>query len=331
MNKQYLAVSLLLVAVLAVHTHPVQAQNASQTVAIGTAGKSGVYSPVGTAICEIMQRGKVKHGLSCHIDNTGGSVDNIEKMQSGALNFAIVQSDILYYAVNGFGPFKGHGPDPKLRSVSSLHTEAFTVLARADASIRTFDDLQGKRVNVGNVGSGQRTFLDLLMRVKGWGKDAFAARLELPADEQAQALCDNKVDAIVYVVGHPNASIKNATKACETVLVNVKGPAVQKLVDTYPYFVPTKIPGGKYPGSPSTTRTFGVTAVLITASDTPEVMVNELTKTIFNNLTDLKFSHAALFDLTPTGMVNSATAPFHPGALRFIEQSTNLGERMNAK
>mgnify|MGYP002065359974 CR=1 FL=1 len=122
-----------------------------------------------------------------------------------------------------------------LRAVFSVHPEPFTVVARADAGISTFDDLKGKRVNVGNPGSGQRGTMEVVMAAKGWTMGDFALASELQAAEQSQALCDNKIDAMVYVVGHPNGSIKEATTSCDTVLVSVTGPAIDKLVADNPY------------------------------------------------------------------------------------------------
>lgn len=307
---------------------PLHAQDASRSVTIGTGGKSGVYFPVGSTICDMLRRSQAEHGIVCRADSTGGSVDNVNKIKSGELNFGLVQSDILFYAVNGFGPFKEVGPNTDLRTVVALHNETFTVLARADAGIGSFDDLKGKRVNIGNPGSGQRTFLELLMRMKGWGMDAFAKTLEVPADEQAKALCGNEVDAIVYVAGHPNAAIKTAAETCATVLVSVHGEAVHKLIETYPYFATSTIPGGKYPGTPASVQSFGVNAVLVTSANVPDDVVYVLTQHLFNNFTDLKFSHAALSAMTPQGMVKNATSPVHPGAVRYIEQSTDLHKLM---
>jgi len=324
-----LLTSLLMALFTALLAFPQLGHAQDKAITIGTGGTSGVYYPVGGAICSILQRGKATHGLTCSAESTGGSVDNVERLRAGTLDFALVQSDVLFYAFNGFGPFKGKGPNTTLRSVVSLHTEAFTVLARADAGIRTFDDLRAKRVNIGNEGSGQRTFMELLLRVKKWDADAFVSS-QLPADQQAQALCANQVDAIVYVVGHPNGSIKQATASCDTILVNVYDDDVKKMIETYPFFVPATIPG-KYPGNPATTHTFGVTANLATTANSPDNVVFEMTRTLLNSFTDLKFSHTALFDLTPTAMVNRTTTPMHPGAMRFIKQSTNLSERMKVR
>lgn len=107
-----------------------------------------------------------KHGIGCSTISTGGSVDNVNKIRSGELNFGVVQSDVQYFAVMGFGPFKDVGPNSKLRSILSFHAEPFTIVARAGAGIRSIDDLKGKRVNIGNPGSGQRTSMDLVMHLR---------------------------------------------------------------------------------------------------------------------------------------------------------------------
>lgn len=308
-----------------------QAQDPSQTVALGTGGTSGVYYPVGSAICNIINRGRSDHGLSCSAESTGGSVDNIERIRSGDINFAIVQADILYYARNGFGPFKDSGPNTSLRSVVTLHTETFTVLARADAGIRSLDDLPGKRLNIGNAGSGQRTFFELLMRMKGWNANSFSDLQDHPADEQSAILCSGDVDAIVFVVGHPNNAIKSTAEACKTNLVDIRGPSVDALIAKYPYFVQTKIPGNKYPGAPTTVFSFGVPATLVTTSAMPEKTVNTFTRVLFNSFTDLKFSHAALSALTPQIMASETPAPTHPGTVQFIEHSTDLYKLMQVR
>ena len=300
-------------------------------IKIGTGGLSGVYYPVGTATCEVINRRFMRPSTGCVAISTGGSVDNIERLRKGEINFALVQSDILFYAINGFGPFKGKGPMKSLRSVVALHEESFTVLARSDAGIKTFDDLRGKHVNIGNPGSGQRTFLELLMLVKGWTMDDFASTAVHPADEQVDALCSGEVDAIVYTVGHPNAVIKTAANTCPTNLVTVFGPGVKALTDKYPYFGPTVIPGKHYPGSPPRTRSFGVRAVLVTTTSLSDKTVSGITSALFNGFVDLKFAHPALASLTPTDLVKGVTIAPHAGAQAFIEQSTDLHKFMSVK
>lgn len=129
-----------------------------------------------------------------------------------------------------------------LRTVFSVHPEPFTVVARADAGITSFEDLKGKRVNVGNPGSGQRGTMEVLMAEMGWTMDDFAVAAALQAAEQSQALCDNNIDAMIYTVGHPSGSIQEATTACDSVLVPVQNDATASLVEKTASTAPPRSP-----------------------------------------------------------------------------------------
>ncbi|MCB1769576.1 MAG: TAXI family TRAP transporter solute-binding subunit, partial [Candidatus Competibacteraceae bacterium] len=170
-------------------------------VTIGTGGQTGVYYVVGQSICKLVNRGEKEHGIKCTAPSTGGSVANLNAIRAGEQDMGVAQSDQQYKALNGQGDFEAAGPFKELRAVFSVHPESFTVVARKDSGIKTFDDLKGKRVNIGNPGSGQRATIEALMKEKGWDTSVFKLASELKAAEQAQALCDNKIDAMVYVVG----------------------------------------------------------------------------------------------------------------------------------
>jgi len=304
----------------------------AQEITIGTGGQTGVYFPAGQAICNAMNKHQAEHGIACTALSTAGSVENVNKVRLGTFDFGIVQSDVQYYALMGYGPFKALGPFSKLRSVLSLHPEIFTVVARADAAIRSFDDLKGKRVNVGNLGSGQRTSMDLLLHAKGWTLADFAVALELPSQQQAQALCDNQVDAIVFTAGHPNTSIKDAMAACDTVLVDVTGQAVERLIDTYPYFSTAFIPANTYKGAERRMRSFGVHATLVTSADTPDPVVHALVQSVFDDLVDFKFSHPAFISLVPNDMTRTGlTAPLHAGAEGYYKSVGDLSDKLTVR
>ncbi|MGB5775930.1 MAG: TAXI family TRAP transporter solute-binding subunit, partial [Sedimenticolaceae bacterium] len=180
---------------------------ADKFVTIGTGGQTGVYYVVGQSICKLVNRDSGKTGLKCTAPSTGGSVANLNSIRSGNQNMGVAQSDQGFNAMEGLGAFADQGPWKELRSVFGVHPELFTVIARKDAGIKSFDDLKGKRVNIGNPGSGQRATIDVIMEAKGWTNSDFKLASELKSSEQAQALCDNKIDAMVFVVGHPSGSI----------------------------------------------------------------------------------------------------------------------------
>ncbi|MCU7813290.1 MAG: TAXI family TRAP transporter solute-binding subunit [Candidatus Thiodiazotropha sp. (ex Notomyrtea botanica)] len=288
---------------------------------IGTGGLTGVYYPTGGAICRLLNKERKSHGIRCSVESTGGSIFNLNTIANGELDFGVVQSDWQYHAYQGSSKFTEQGGNKDLRAVFSIHSEPFTVMARDDSGIKIFKDLQGKRVNIGNPGSGQRGTMEVLMQKLGWTQASFKLASELKATEQSRALCDNKIDAMIYTVGHPNASFKEAATACEARLVPVDGPVVEALIEAYPYYASALIPGGMYSGSESDTRTFGVKATLVTSSKVDENVVYELVKAVFENLEKFRELHPAFKHLQSADMLKGNSAPFHPGALKYYKEA----------
>ncbi|MFO7921348.1 MAG: TAXI family TRAP transporter solute-binding subunit [Nioella sp.] len=291
-------------------------------VTIGTGGVTGVYYPTGGAICRLVNRGRSEHGIRCGVESTGGSVFNINAIRGGELEFGVAQSDWQYHAYNGTSRFEEQGAFEDLRAVFSVHPEPFTVVARADSGITDFEDLQGMRVNVGNPGSGQRGTMEVLMEAMGWTMDDFAVASELQAAEQSQALCDNNIDAMVYTVGHPSGSIQEATTACDSVLVNVTGDAVDMLVEENPFYRVATIPGGMYRGNDEDTMTFGVGATFVTSADVSDDVVYEIVSAVMENIDQFRGLHPAFAILEPAEMANDGlSAPLHAGAERYYREA----------
>jgi TRAP transporter TAXI family solute receptor len=290
-------------------------------VSIGTGGLTGVYYPTGGAICRLLNRERRVHGIRCSVESTGGSIYNLNALGSGELDFGVAQSDWQYHAYKGGSKFSEQGPNSDLRAVFSIHSEPFTVMARRDSGISAFTQLTGKRVNIGNPGSGQRGTMEVLMEAFGWSRKEFKLVSELKASEQSRALCDNKIDAMIYTVGHPNASIKEAATACDAQLVPVTGKVVEELIEAHPYYTQAQIPGGLYQGSEKETATFGVKATLVTTIQVDESVVYELVKSVFENLENFRQLHPAFKHLQAADMLKGNSAPFHPGAVRYFKQA----------
>ncbi|WP_320179617.1 TAXI family TRAP transporter solute-binding subunit [Roseovarius pacificus] len=309
------------IAGAALATMMAPAAQAEEFITIGTGGVTGVYYPTGGAICRLVNKGRKDHGIRCSVESTGGSIYNIKTIRAGELEFGVAQSDWQYHAYNGTSKFEDDGAFEGLRAVFSVHPEPFTVVARADAGVANFEDLKGKRVNIGNPGSGQRGTMEVLMGALGWTTDDFALATELKAAEQSQALCDNQIDAMVYTVGHPSGSIQEATTACDSVLVNVSGDAVQGLVDENSYYRLATIPGGMYRGNDGDTQTFGVGATFVTSDAVSEEAVYTVVKSVFENFEDFKKLHPAFANLKPEEMATAGlSAPLHAGAAKYYKE-----------
>ncbi len=295
---------------------------AEEFITIGTGGVTGVYYPTGGAICRLVNQGRRDHGVRCSVESTGGSVYNINTIREGELEFGVAQSDWQYHAYNGTSRFEEAGAFEGLRAVFSVHPEPFTVVARADSGIETFEDLQGKRVNIGNPGSGQRGTMEVLMEALGWTTDDFALATELKASEQSAALCDNQIDAMVYTVGHPSGSISEATTACDSVLVEVSGDAVAQLIEENSFYRSATIPGGMYRGNDEDVMTFGVGATFVSSADVSEEVVYTLVKSVFDNIDDFRGLHPAFANLDPAAMASAGlSAPLHDGAARYYREA----------
>ncbi|WP_321365420.1 TAXI family TRAP transporter solute-binding subunit [uncultured Celeribacter sp.] len=293
---------------------------AEEFVTIGTGGVTGVYYPAGGAICRLVNKNRKETGVRCSVESTGGSVYNVNTIKEGELEFGVAQSDIQYNAYNGVVQFDGE-PFDGLRAVFSIHPEPFTVVARADSGVKTFEDLKGKRMNIGNPGSGQRATMEVVMDKLGWTTDDFALATELKPAEQSAALCDNQIDAMVYTVGHPSGSIQEATTACDSVLVEVAGPAIEELVADNPYYRTATIPAGMYRGNDEDVQTFGVGATIVTSADVSEDAVYAVVSAVFDNFEDFKGLHPAFANLKPEEMIKDGlSAPLHPGAEKYYKE-----------
>ncbi len=309
------------VVALAVSGFAGSAMAQQQFVSIGTGGVTGVYYPTGGAICRLVNKDRATHGIRCAVESTGGSVYNINTIRQGELEFGVAQSDWQYHAYNGTSRFEEQGPFTDLRAVFSVHPEPFTVVARADAGITTFADLQGKRVNIGNPGSGQRGTMEVVMEAMGWTNDDFALASELKASEQSQALCDNKIDAMIYTVGHPSGSISEATTSCDSVLVSVTGPEIEALIAENAYYRSATIPGGMYRGNDEDVQTFGVGATFVSSATVSDDVVYAIVSAVFDNIDTFRGLHPAFANLDPAQMAKDGlSAPIHDGAARYYAE-----------
>ena len=291
-------------------------------ISFGTAGVTGVYYPVAGTICRLVNRQAREHGIRCAVESTGGSIDNLNAIRRGELDLAFVQSDWHYNAYVGEGLFAQQGPDKNLRSLFSLHSEALTIIARSDSGIHTLNDLKGKRFNIGNAGSGTRSTMEELLHQLNWNTDSFNISSNFRASEQAQKLCEGKIDAFAFNTGHPNGAIQEVTSTCNARIVPVAGEGVNALLKKYPYYALATIPGGMYANNPKDIATYGVKATVVSSTLVDEELVYQVVKAVFDNFDNFKTTHPILSNLSKDRMiVNGLTAPLHEGAKRYYVET----------
>ena len=298
------------------------AQAADQTfITIGTGGVTGVYYPTGGAICRLVNKGRKEHGVRCSVESTGGSVYNTRTIREGELDFGVVQSDVQVQAMNSQRSFKDDAPYEGLRSVFSVHPEPMHVMVRADAGINSVADMKGKRVNIGNPGSGTRVLANVLMDAAGVTPDDFGLAAELKSSEQAAALCDGKIDAAIWAAGLPNGSTMEATSTCDVKVLDLTTSGTDKVLAENTAYAAATIPGGLYQGNADDIASWGPKATFVTDAGASEEVVYVLVKSIFENFDDFKKLHPAFGRLTQEEMIKDGlSAPLHPGAVKYYKE-----------
>jgi len=289
-------------------------------VTIGTGGVTGVYYPTGAAICRLVNKGREEHKIRCSVESTAGSVYNVNAIRSGEMDFGVIQSDVQGDAVNGTGIY-ADAPYKELRALFSTSAEPVHLMTLRDASINDFKQLAGKRVNIGNPGSGQRAMADLAMETLGWSKKEFSLAGELKSTEQAGALCDGKMQAVFWAAGVPNGAAQEATSTCDVKIIPVVGDWVDAIVDKNPAYTKSVIPGGTYTGNPDDIPTYGTRGTFVTSANTPDDVAYHLVKAVFDDLDAFKKLHPAFTALKAEQMVKeSLSAPLHPGAIKYYKE-----------
>lgn len=322
--KKFIVIGIALIFGLTVFmgATPSTVQAKTTFVTIGTGGITGVYYPTGGAIAKMVNNKRDEYGIRATVEATGGSVFNVNAIMSGDLEFGVVQSDRQYQAIKGLAEWKDAGPQKDLRAVFSIHPESITLVAAVDANIKDIKDLKGKKVNIGNPGSGQRqNSIDALETVGlNYEKDLQAEGIK--AAESAGLLQDGRIDAFFYTVGHPNGSIKEATSGKRKVRF-ASILELDKLLGKYPYYAKAVIPIEFYPGAANDADvpTFGVLATFVTSAKVPDDVVYAITKEVFDNFEDFKKLHPAYSVLTKEGMLEGLSAPIHPGAMKYYKEA----------
>jgi TRAP transporter TAXI family solute receptor len=293
-------------------------------ITIGTGGVTGIYYPTGVAISRMVNKKFDDYNIKATVESTSGSVYNINAVLNKDLVFGTVQSDRQYQAYNGLAEWAKYGKQTDLRSVFSIHPESITLIASEKSGIRRIEDVRGKRVNLGNPGSGfLQNSRDVLKAVGLSEQDDLYVEY-VKAVEAPGLLQDERIDAFFYTVGHPNGNIKEATSGrIKVFIVPIKGLSIDTMLTKYPYYAESVIDHSFYPYAlnKEDIETVGVKTTFVTSMNTEENIVYAITKEVFENFEFFKTLHPSYKILTKKDMLKGLSAPIHKGALRYYREA----------
>ena len=312
--KKFLKISsLLLVAAIMLASC---SKNAKKDYILATGGTGGTYYPFGGAIANIWNT-KVEN-MNVTAQATGASAENLRLINKGEAEYAIVQNDVMDYAYNGTDLFAGEKL-ANIMTIGTLYPEVVQIAVSKDSGIKSIADFKGKRISVGDAGSGVEFNAKQIMEGYGLTFDDIK-KSNLSFKESAEGIQNGTLDGCFVTAGVPNAALQELAFTAGLTLVPVDGDAAKKICEKYGYYTQTTIPGGTYKGTDDDTPALAIKATLAVSSKLDDQTVYEMTKALFENLDELATAHAKGKEVSAKAAVTGVSVPFHPGAKKYFKE-----------
>jgi uncharacterized protein len=283
----------------------------------GTASKSGIYWPVGKGICDLMNDNRQQTGVHCNIFNTGGSVYNINAIMGGSLDIAIVRSDVATKAYMGLDTFKSQDNFDDLRFVTALYEQPVTILMKDYLNAESIDDLEGKRIALNPIGSGQRRHVELLLAA---AEIEFAniEIVEMTTPKMPQAFCNDEIDVVIQSIAHPSQYYQELLDDCDGKILGLSVSDVQKIKKVDERIQEIILNKELYESLSSSLKTYGYQAILVSTISVPEKTIQGLIDVISSDFRRFFNIHPALAPYKTQQLGRGdLKIPVHPGAKDF--------------
>ena len=289
-------------------------------ILLGT-GEPGTYSHfTGRILCRVIN--SQMSDMNCEIVPAPGDVHNLTNLRGGSLDIGLVDSRMLFDAVNKSGYFEFLDISyENLRVLAPMYDIPITLVVRSDAGITALGDLKGKRINAGAPRSLQHLAMDTIMKAKNWSKNDFSLMGELPPSQSqdTMAFCHGTLQAMVHIGVHPDSSLQQLFKLCKANLVNMNDADIEKLVNDHPEFFNIDITADTYASHPGKVATFGTRAMLVASEDIDEETVYKIMEAIDSNKKRLTSAHPSLsLFYVDTAQKSVTGMQHHPGAVKFF-------------
>lgn len=291
-------------------------KNAKKDYILATGGTGGTYYPFGGAIANIWNT-KIEN-MNVTAQATGASAENLRLINKGEAEYAIVQNDVMDYAYNGTDLFAGEKL-ANIMTIGTLYPEVVQIAVSKDSGIKSIADFKGKRISVGDAGSGVEFNAKQIMEGYGLTFDDIK-KSNLSFKESAEGIQNGTLDGCFVTAGVPNAALQELAFTAGLTLVPVDGEAAKKICEKYGYYTQTTIPGGTYKGTDDDTPALAIKATLAVSSKLDEQTVYEMTKALFENLEELATAHAKGKEVSAKAAVTGVSVPFHPGAKKYFKE-----------
>jgi len=312
-------IAILLVAVMLLTLASCSGAGRTTALKLTTGGVSGTYYPYGGAMAQIFS--SKMNNVKVTANSSGASAENIRLVGKGGKNdgadLGIVQNDVMAYAYEGVEQFSGEKIDT-FRTIATLYPEYIQIVVAKDSGINSIADMKGKRISVGDAGSGVEANAKQILEAYGLTFDDINAS-HLSFKESGQALQDKQIDGFFCTAGIPNTAIQEVALQRPIKILSIDEDKAKQLIEKYPFYVQVTIPKDIY-NTEEDAKSLAVMATLICNKDLSEDLVYNLTKTLFENQAELAAAHAKGAELSLEKAVEGVSVPFHPGAEKYYKE-----------
>jgi len=287
-----------------------------QFVTITTGGTGGTYYPIGGAIAKAV--GDNTDGLTVTAQAGNASVSNCNLINEGETESALVQNNVAFWAYAGEQSFEGNAVG-KLRGIASLYPEAIQLIALEESGITSVEDLKGKKVCVGEQGSG--VYADVINILAAYDMTIDDLKADfLSFSEGSAKLKDKQIDAAFLTAGYPTSAVVDVATSRNLTLVQIDEDKINKMIESSPYYAATVIPGGTYKGVDADIITATTMAMWVCSSDLDEKLVYDMTKALWENQSTVAEAHEKGKVVTLDTALEGMGIPLHPGAEKYYNE-----------
>jgi uncharacterized protein len=293
-------------------------QSSARFLSIATGGTGGVYYPYGGGLAKVLNESLPNVRATAEV--TAASVDNLKLIRDGRADVAFALNDTLADAVAGRGPFDGR--PVAAASLAVLYSNYTQIVTLASSGIASVADLRGKTVSTGSPGSGTEVIALRVLRAAGLDPDRDVTRQGLGASESAGALKDGKVAAFFFSGGLPTAAVQDlAHSPGIAIRLLPSGDLAGALQRDYGQLYTTlDIPAGAYRGVDRAVSSIVVANVLVVNRSMADDLAYDITRVLFAKKAELAAIHPEAANLSRDRATAGASAPYHPGALRYYAE-----------
>ncbi len=290
----------------------------TQNLKFATGGTTGAYYPYGGAIAQIVKDGTAG-AITLDVQSTGASKANIYLVDSDEAQVALVQNDVMSYAYTGEEFFNGEVIET-FSTVATVYAEVCQIIVDPASGIESVADLKGKRVSLGDAGSGVEANAKQILAAYGVSVDDITVQ-NLGFGDSATAMKDKKLDAFFVTAGTPTTAIAELAATNEIKILSIDAEHMASLMDQYSFYTEYTIPAGTYTGYDEDVQTLAVKATIIVNNNLSEDTVYNLTKAIFEGQEALAAANAKGAELSLESAVQGVSVPFHPGAEKYYKEA----------